>query len=148
MRSFMTGQKADFVKLFGFFLYQRTPAAFAYYDLEKAFTVHFLLAPLAQALPAIDNGQMSGEWGNGFSFVFRRAVWEAVHFPDQSHNEDYVFARAVLANGNFTCGGKHDRERSCIHIIHAGNSSVTYPQQILPIENVLLLFPNFPHFRY
>jgi hypothetical protein len=32
---FMTEQEANFVKLFEFFLYQRTPKAFAYWDLEK-----------------------------------------------------------------------------------------------------------------
>jgi hypothetical protein len=35
MVSFTTEQEANFVKLFEFFLYQRTPKAFAYWDLRE-----------------------------------------------------------------------------------------------------------------
>jgi glycosyltransferase involved in cell wall biosynthesis len=143
MVSFMTKEKANFVKLFGFFLYQRTPKAFAYWDLERDFPVHFRLAPIAQPLAQQNNGHMSGKWGYGFSYVFHRKVWEAVHFPDQNHGEDQVFADTVVANGNFKSTGKQDFERSCFHIIHARNTAITFPQQILPIENLLLLFPDF-----
>jgi glycosyltransferase involved in cell wall biosynthesis len=42
MVSFMTEKNADFVKLFGFFLYQEASDTFAYWDLETDFPVHWL----------------------------------------------------------------------------------------------------------
>jgi hypothetical protein len=32
---------------------------------------------------------------------------------------------------------------TCLHIIHAGNTSVTYPQQLLPPQLLPQLFPDF-----
>jgi hypothetical protein len=84
---------------------------------------------------------MSGKWGYGFSFVFRRTVWEAFHFPDQDHGEDQQFADAVVAK--FKSAGKQDFDRSCLHIIHTSNTSVAFPQQTLPKEYLPQLFPEF-----
>ena len=88
MVSFMTEQNADFVKLFGFFLYQRAHNILAYWDLERDFPLHFVLAPDGPPYAMPNNGHMSGRWGYGFSYVFRRTVWEATQFPDRNHGED------------------------------------------------------------
>jgi glycosyltransferase involved in cell wall biosynthesis len=141
MLSFMDANKLDFVKLFGFFLYQRTHNVFAYWDLERDFPLHYRLAPNMPPRPQVNNGGISGKWGYGFSYVFHRRVWEEVHFPNQNHGEDQIFVDAVDAR--FKAGGKQDADRSCIHVIHTTNSSITYPQQILPPETLQLLFPQF-----
>jgi|SRR5580700_603647 glycosyltransferase involved in cell wall biosynthesis len=142
MISYMTAQNASFVKLFGFFLYQQTHKAFAYWDLERAFPIHFHVAPDRQPYLVPNNAHhMSDKWGFGFSFVFHRTVWEAVQFPDQNHGEDQKFADAVVAR--FKSDGKQDFDRTCLHIIHTSNTSAAFPQQILPTATLPQAFPDF-----
>ena len=141
MVSFMTDQKAHFVKLSGFFLYHRPYNVFAYWDLERDFPLHFHLAPNDPVYAQPNNGKMSGKWGYGFSYVFSRMVWESIHFPDQNHNEDLPFARHAVAN--FRAVAKQDYDRNCLHVIHTNNISTTFPQQLLPPERLKHLFPHF-----
>jgi glycosyltransferase involved in cell wall biosynthesis len=141
MVSLMAEKSVDFVKLFGFFLYHRTQHVFAYWDLERDFPIHWHLEPDTPPYPEQNNGYMSGRWGYGFSYVFHRRLWEAVHFPDQNFGEDQVFADAVV--DRFGAAGKQDFAYSCIHVIHR-NLSISYPQQILPKALLPELFPDFP----
>jgi GT2 family glycosyltransferase len=146
MVSFMDDLNADFVKLFGFFLYDRTREIFAYWDLERDFPLHFLLSPIQQEFGwFLNNDSRSGKWGYGFSYAFRRTVWEAVNFPDRDHGEDQEFANAVIKS--FKPAGMQDFGRSCLHIIHTGNSSKAFPQQRLPTECLPSLFPGFPNHK-
>jgi glycosyltransferase involved in cell wall biosynthesis len=142
MVSFMTEQKADFVKLFGFFLYHRTHKTLAYWDLEIDFPLHWVLSRNEEIIATPNNGHMSGKWGYGFSYVFRRKVWETTQFPpDKDHGEDQPFADAAVRS--FNSAGKRDFGFSCLHIIHANNMSKSYPQQLLPPNALPDLFPDF-----
>jgi glycosyltransferase involved in cell wall biosynthesis len=152
----MTDKKVDFVKLFGFFLYQRDHDVFAYWDLESDLPWHWLLQPNAPASKARNNSHMSGPWGYGFSYVYRREVWRANHFPEVPHipgdrrgfGEDKIFADAVPEDRK---AGKQDYTPhendfipgSCIHVVHTNNMSVKYPQQILPRDWLPRFFPHF-----
>jgi glycosyltransferase involved in cell wall biosynthesis len=142
MVSLMSELKVDFVKLFGFFLYHRTYDVFAYWDLEREFPIHWRLEARARPVPQVNNGGMSGRWGYGFSYVFRSRVWEEIHFPNQDRDEDQIFADAVVAS--FRSAGKQDFTRSCLHVIHTTNHSISFPQQILPSDLLPQLFPKFP----
>jgi len=141
MLSFMTDRNADFVKLFGFFLHHRPRNLLAYWDLETDFPMHFLLAPNHPPQAVRNNGQMSGKWGYGFSYVFSRRVWEAIQFPDRNHGEDQPFADAAVTT--FKSAGMQDFDRLCLHVIHTSNAAITFPQQILPDNSLAQLFPDF-----
>jgi glycosyltransferase involved in cell wall biosynthesis len=141
MISLMTDLNADFVKLFGFFLYHRTHDVFAYWDLEQEFPVHWRFDPRARPVPELNNGGTSGRWGYGFSYVFHRRVWEAVRFPNQDHDEDQIFADTAVAR--FKSAGRQDFTCSCLHVIHTTNGSSSFPQQVLPSDLLPQLFPNF-----
>jgi glycosyltransferase involved in cell wall biosynthesis len=143
MLSLMRDQNADIVKLFGFFLYQPKHRIFAYWDLESDFPLHFGLSPTDQPSAMRNNGQMSGRLGYGFSYVFHRKVWQAGKFPNQNHGEDQVFADTAVHQLKFRSAGKQDATCSCLHIIHDSNTSIAFPQQILPPENLPVLFPKF-----
>jgi glycosyltransferase involved in cell wall biosynthesis len=143
MLSLMRDQNADIVKLFGFFLYQPKHKVFAYWDLERDFPLHFRLSPADQPSAMSNNGQMPGRWGYGFSYVFHRKVWQAAQFPDQNHGEDSVFANTAVQQLKFRSAGMQDATRSCLHIIHASNTSIAFPQQILPAKSLPILFPKF-----
>jgi len=142
MVSLMTELNVDFVKLFGFFLYHRMYDVFAYWDLERDFPMHWRLEPRAYPVPQVNNGGMSGRWGYGFSYVFHRRVWEQVRFPNQDHDEDQIFADDVVAS--FRSAGKQDFARSCLHVIHTTNHSISFPQQLLRSDLLPQLFPEFP----
>lgn len=141
MLAFMTSQNADFVKLFGFFLYQRSSKVLAYWDLHVNFPMHILFARDRPIAVVSNNGGMSGKWAYGFSYVFHRKVWEASQFPDQNEGEDRTFADAAIAN--FRSAGMPDSGRTCLHVIHATNTTKAFPQQVLQVP-VQMLFPDFP----
>jgi len=142
MLAFMAKSGADFVKLFGFYLYGRTADTFAYWDLEYDLPSHFVLAPNSALrygpTPAIKNDE---QWAYGFSYVFRRPVWQAIPFPDRDHGEDHEFANAVVAR--FKAAGMQDTERLCIHVIHSGNTSISFPQRRLRRTMLGEMFPGF-----
>jgi glycosyltransferase involved in cell wall biosynthesis len=125
MVSSMTDLNADFVKLFGFFLYHQTHDVFGYWDLERDFPVHWRLNPNEPLSPTRRRGGVLARWGYGFSYVFYRQVWEEVRFPDRNHGEDQVFADTVIAR--FKSAGKQDFAGSCLHVIHTTNSSISFP---------------------
>jgi glycosyltransferase involved in cell wall biosynthesis len=142
MLSLMEEKRADFVKLFGFFLYHRQHEVFAYWDLALAFPLHYRLHPSEeiQLVPYSDGGR-DARWGYGFSYVFHRRVWETERFLNQNHGEDQKFADAAVAR--FNCAGKQDRDYSCVHVIHTSNTSFCFPQQVWPKGQVAQLFPGF-----
>jgi glycosyltransferase involved in cell wall biosynthesis len=141
MLGLMKEQNADFVKLFGFYLFAQTSDTFAYYDLEYDLPFHFVL----QANSPVGRGQyVSGpdaQWGYGFSYVYARRVWEAVPFPDRDHGEDHEFARAVIRK--FKSAGMQDDARLCVHVIHQSNASIAFPQRVLRRSRLPELFPTF-----
>jgi glycosyltransferase involved in cell wall biosynthesis len=141
MMKLMHDKNADFVKLFGFFLYQPKHNVLAYWDLERDFPLHFRLPLVDQPFPILNIGGIPDKWGYGFSYVYRRKVWQAIQFPDRNFQEDQVFADQAIKK--FNSAGAQDFARSCLHIIHANNTSIAFPQQILPADNRGILFPLF-----
>jgi glycosyltransferase involved in cell wall biosynthesis len=139
MLTLMRDRNADFVKLFGFFLYAPEQRVLAYWDLESDFPLHFHLSPNVPIFPFLNGGNVSGAWGYGFSYVYHRAVWQSFQFPDRDHGEDQVFADA--ARERFRLDGTQDHARSCLHIVHGTNTSIKFPQQILPADMLPVLFP-------
>jgi len=78
--------------------------------------------------------------GFGFSYVFRRKVWEASPFSDSvDWNEDAPFAAA--ADRAFRLLHFKDRGGLCLHILHEGNTSRSFPQYRLPSLALRWLFP-------
>jgi hypothetical protein len=72
------------VKLFGFFLYQRTPKAFAYWDLERDFSIS--ASRRCAASGAANNGQMSDKWGYGFPLYSIGRFGKQFIFPINARN--------------------------------------------------------------
>ncbi len=142
MLFFMNERGVDFVKLFGFFLYCRGNKTLAYWDLEYDLPVHFVLSPNAPLNAGRYVGGGDAQWGYGFSYVFCRRVWETIPFPDRNHGEDHEFASAVVKR--FKSAGMQDQDRLCVHVIHAGNSSIVFPQRILRRSQLMNCFPTSP----
>lgn len=142
MLTLMANSGADFVKLFGFHLFHRRTGMYAYWDMQHSFPLHHLLQSDSEDFPVGPKAwRPNEEWGYGFSYVYRRHVWEAGPFPDTNGNEDMAFAERAIAL--FKHAGMQDRDFLMLHVIHDGNMSMAYPQQLLPQTFGEAYFPEF-----
>lgn len=69
--------------------------------------------------------------GFGFSYVFRRSLWERVKFPEDETCEDVPWirkARKLGARINLVSNLPH----LCLHVVHPRSGSVNFPQRKLP----------------
>ena len=142
MLSLMQSQNADFVKLFGFFLYSHIHDLFAYWDLQNNDGPHYQVSNTPLALTSLDQTAFKHNYlGYGFSYVFKKHVWDAIKFPDLTWNSDRPFA--VSAADRFGLFGIHDLTCDCLHVLHHSNTSSCFPQYLLPRFLLDRLFPNF-----
>ncbi|WP_321787645.1 glycosyltransferase family A protein [Paraburkholderia sp. J94] len=144
----MRAQDADFVKLGAFFLYSRVYGCYGWWDLLKKSGLHFKWS--AQPMAALNfpdehRAFADNQLGYGFSYVYRKPVWEAAPFEPCSFNEDALFAQAALARGaKFALLA--DDAGLCLHVLHAYNTSMSFPQFLLPDALVARHFPDFTRF--
>jgi len=78
--------------------------------------------------------------GYGFSFVFKKSMWEKAPFPHVEYASDYGFVAAATAKG---CRLDHfaDTKGLCLHILRKDNMSRSFPQHLLPEFMLQTLFP-------
>ncbi|CAO3360090.1 glycosyltransferase family 2 protein [Azospirillum palustre] len=132
-------QGYDLVKLSGWFLYSVPHRRFGYWDTAHGGSHHrwgrqtcgYVEAPDAPFSP--DNLD-----GYGFSYAYRRPVWETVRFPAVNACEDAPFVKA--ARERFRVGAFPDAEGLCLHTLHARSTSLCLPQYELPPLLVERLF--------
>jgi hypothetical protein len=66
-------------------------------------------------------------WGYGFSFVYRRHLWEMCEFPEQG-TEDYPWVKSLRGMGarlRHFASGAH----LCLHLVHDRSPSAIFPQR-------------------
>lgn len=138
----------DLIKLGGWFIYSLPHQALFYWDTTCVSPLHFSvdgerdLEMLSVAGASPEEQQIWREknmLGYGFSYVYRKSLWETVRFADVSHGEDLDFAlRAHAAGANLTV--MQDLEGLVLYIRHARDSSRTMPQYQLPPFMLPVLF--------
>lgn len=130
----------DMVKLVGFFAYSQTHDAFCYWDLASVHAYHFKLesdAPVAMMNFAETSKDDRERWmaknlfGYGFSFVYKKSVFDKVKFDDVAHGEDAKFTLDVDEAG-FQVHLVHDAECIATVVRHSGDHSIIFPQYMLP----------------
>lgn len=143
MVSSLSEQKLDFINLRGWFIYDKRVSFFGYWDLVQKTGLHFLCAREGVSSVDIQDPNYLGdnEIGWGFGYMYRKSLWQAIRFPSQDWNEDGVFSRA--AHQHFRAGGKMDTVGICIHEIHGGNSSRSFPQYRVPSFMLKQIFPGY-----
>lgn len=110
----------DFVKLSGWYLYTVAQGAAAYWDTRRSVEAN--------------------RFGYGFSYAYRRSVWERTPFPEDVHGgEDYPFARAARAAFRFA--DYRDVRGICLHVVHRNNMSRCFPQYRVPSFALRWIFP-------
>jgi GT2 family glycosyltransferase len=143
MLSEMRDNSADIIKFFGFFIYSKIYQALGYWDLSAKVGPHWVWSaqPLGIMMMTEQNNQSfkDNHLGYGFSYVFKKKVWEHGQFPDRGWNNDGVFMMNAVQNFKLT--GIHDVQCTCLHVIHGANSSRCFPQYMMPGFLAFKLFP-------
>jgi glycosyltransferase involved in cell wall biosynthesis len=139
----------DFVKLSGWYLYATPYRALGYWDLNRIVGSYHVWSPSKPIgkgrLTRSTDARMESDYlGFGFSYIYRRHVWEHHRFGDDVHaGEDFPFALA--AREAFRIDHFRELRGLCLHILHAGNTSRCFPQYSLPSFLLHLIFPAAVH---
>jgi glycosyltransferase involved in cell wall biosynthesis len=135
---------ADITKLSAWFVYSAQLKRLGYWDTADTRGLHFTFGP-EPVLNAFFNKEspenMKNNYaGYGFSYVFRKSMWETAPFPHVKYASDYGFVVAALAKG---CRLNHfaDTEGLCLHVLRKDNMSKSFPQYLLPDFMLEKLFP-------
>lgn len=135
---------ADITKLSGWFVYSAQLKRLGWWDTANTLGLHFAFGP-EPVLNAFFNqttpeNMKNNYAGYGFSYVFKKSMWEKAPFPHVEYASDFGFVSAALAKG---CRLDHfaDREGLCLHILRKDNMSKSFPQYLLPDFMLEKLFP-------
>ena len=143
MLSAMDRDGSDIVKFFGFFLYNKLYKTLGFWDLNIKLGPHWIWAaapPNMVMLTEQNNDALKdNHLGFGFSYVFRRKVWEQGQFPDMNWNQDSVFM--LNAVQRFKLTGFYDSGCTCLHVLHGSNVSHCFQQYLIPNFLLPALFP-------
>ncbi len=138
-------KEADLLNLRGWFLLDRRSQFFGYWNLESREGLHFKCSNQGVQLIKVEKNSdavfSNTHLGYGFGWTYKKAVWENSKFPDKNWNEDGEFA--LKARNNFKLDGILDTEGICLHILHATNTSICFPQFHLPDFMLSRYFPTF-----
>lgn len=139
------GQGADLAKLSAFFLFSKRLGAFGYWDLERLEGLRFVWSKGPVEITDLSRGPNPETWrdmnlGYGFSYVYKKTLWEATPFEDVNFNEDLLFARACVAR-DASVALIQDKLGLALHILHGANTSLCLPQFSLPPFALTRFFP-------
>jgi len=135
---------ADITKLSGWFVYSAQLKRLGYWDTANTLGLHFTFGP-EPVLNAFFNqtppDTMKNNYaGYGFSYVFRKAMWEKASFPHVEYASDYGFVAAALAKGG-RLDHFADTKGLVLHVLRTDNMSKSFPQYLLPDFLLEKLFP-------
>jgi glycosyltransferase involved in cell wall biosynthesis len=143
MTSYMADDGVDFVKLVSFFLYSKIHKQYGYWDLLKKDAPHFVWSGSSNIelirIPPSEE-QENVHLGFGFSYVFKKKVWEKGPFPPRPWGEDTPLINAAIGNG-FKIHLLNDQVGLCLHIVHGSNCSTAFPQYVIPDSLITHFFP-------
>jgi glycosyltransferase involved in cell wall biosynthesis len=126
---------ADMVKLSAWFVYSAQLRRLGWWDAREMLGLHFTFGP-EKRLDAFFNQSipenMKNNWlGYGFSYVFRKSLWQKTPFPPVQYASDYGLVAAALAQGarleTFA-----DTDGLVLHVLRTDNMSKSFPQYLLP----------------
>jgi glycosyltransferase involved in cell wall biosynthesis len=126
---------ADITKLSAWFVYSAQLRRLGWWDTTNPLGLHFTFGP-EPVLNAFFNKEAPDNMKNnyagyGFSYVFKKSMWEKAPFPHVEYASDFGFVSAGLAKG---CRLDHfsDTRGLCLHILRKDNMSKSFPQYLLP----------------
>jgi Glycosyl transferase family 2 len=134
---------ADLLNLRGWFLYDCRSHFFGYWNLMQKKGLHYRCDQKGVVLGMVNSQNNrdleNSHLGYGFSYVFKKEVWNAVKFPEIDWNEDTEFS--LKASSKFKVDGIQDTRGICLHLLHLASTSHCFPQYHLPSFLLQKLFP-------
>ncbi len=125
----------DLVKLSGWFVYSALLRRLGWWDTTNLLGLHFTFGSdpvLRGFFNQTPPENMRSNWfGFGFSYVFRKSMWERQPFPLAAYASDSGFVGAAMAKGSRITHFA-DTEGLCLHILRTDNMSRSFPQYLLP----------------
>jgi len=145
MLHLMQSQQADFVKLSAFFVYSFVHQKFGYWDMQSKTGLHFWWKNEKTTILDTPKGLDGIEFGFGFSYMFRKEVWQRSPFPEVTCNEDSKFIRLAVRNGYKVTLAKDEGANCglCLRLLHRYNTTSGLSQYVLPEFLARRLFPGF-----
>jgi glycosyltransferase involved in cell wall biosynthesis len=136
---------ADIRKLTGSFIFDQRNKRLFYWDQTESPEFQFVCKPglplhTRKVNPIIQEKAARHRLGYGYSYVYKRKVWEAIKFPEWDFAEDLYFMESAINTG-FSPLFVQDHEGLCLHIIHASNLSGCFPQFMIPTFLLKKIFP-------
>jgi glycosyltransferase involved in cell wall biosynthesis len=130
----LESNQADFVNLCSWYLFDVRHDFLGFWDLRRTTGTHYLCYADALRLGtfnAQNNARLADNYlGYGFTYVYRRRVWEANPFPARDWGEDADFVKAAAARFQMLSIG--DQTALVLHVLHANSTSSCFPQYHLP----------------
>lgn len=121
----------DVAKLSGWFLYSAVHRRLGYWDTARGGSHHRWGRTATSYVEAPDSPASEDNLlGYGFSYAYRRDVWQASRFPPLNACEDAPFLREAARR--FRVTAFPDGEGLCLHTLHARSTSLCLPQYELP----------------
>jgi glycosyltransferase involved in cell wall biosynthesis len=144
MLAHLSRRGADMAKFSAWYVWSRRHQQLAFWDTTITGGLVFKLSaepvePLI--ISKQDEPRFASHYaGFGFNYVYRKAVWQDIRFPDADFAEDYGFAGAAIQAG---CRYAHfpDTEGLCLQIMQPEGISIAWPQWLLPGFLLPKLFP-------
>jgi glycosyltransferase involved in cell wall biosynthesis len=135
-------QEADFANLSSWYLFDVRHDLFGFWYLRQTTGVHYLCHAdglrLTQFTAQNNATLLNNYLGYGFTYVYRRAVWEAAPFPALDWGEDAQFVTAAAAR--FQLLSFQDQSGLVLHVLHENSTSSCFPQYRLPTFLLQTLF--------
>lgn len=139
----MRENRADLVKLSGFFMYAPHTRFFGYMDLNAKVGLHYELS--GQSVSHVEfheKMQIGADFVlfYGFSYVYEKALAAVSAFDDIDLCDDESFIRPVVEAGCKVVAAD-DPQASCLHIVHPGSTSRCFSRYSMPSFILPTLFP-------
>lgn len=148
MLRLLTEQRADLVKLSGFFMYMPGTEFLGYMDLNARTGWHYVLTRGAVGMVEFHEKKQIGAdfiLFYGFSFFYRRGLCADIRFDDIDRDEDANFMRRALQTGHKVIA-VDDPHHLCLHVIHPDSTSRCFAAHSLPPFLREELFPGYAGF--
>ncbi len=131
--------EADLIKLSVWLAWKESDGSLWEWDTRKVSPLHYAISGWTQTMHivSLEDAFSSTEtkkdwrdknlWGFGFSFVYRKSLWEQFSFENTSSGEDYIFVSKAQKAGKLI---KHipDSTHMTIHTLHPESTSKIFPQ--------------------
>lgn len=143
MVDLLESQRADFVKLSGYYLYDLRHDFFGYWALRNTAGLQFgcyanvlrvHVVGAEEAATLADN-----HLGYGFSYLYRRALCDQARFGEVNLREEMPFIQAIRAKSRMYF--VDDEVGLALHLLHRQSTSSCHPQYRLPGFLMPRIFP-------